>query len=70
VILRKYEETLERLQQEDREGRPRPGLEPLPSWWARRRRDLPPAEEILGGVPAGPVVPRRAGGARERRSER
>ena len=70
VILRKYEETLARLQQEDREGRPGPVLEPLPGWWARRRRDVPPAEEVLNGVPAGPVVPRRGGGARERRSER
>ena len=30
--------------------------EPLPGWWERRKRTLPPAREVLNKVPAGPVL--------------
>ena len=30
-------------------------MEPLPGWLARRRRNLPPARQVLAAVPAGPV---------------
>jgi hypothetical protein len=50
VIERKYLDMLERLKAaRDRVAR----MEPLPGWWARRRRDLPPASELLRGIPTG-----------------
>jgi glycosyltransferase involved in cell wall biosynthesis len=58
VIERKYLQMLEHLQRADA-GRapsdaflPKP-IEPLPGWFARRRRDLPPASHVLAGIPAG-----------------
>jgi glycosyltransferase involved in cell wall biosynthesis len=55
VIERKYLDVLDRLA---REG---PGeerrVEPLPGWFARRARTLPPASAVLQQVPAGAVVP-------------
>jgi glycosyltransferase involved in cell wall biosynthesis len=60
VIERKYLDVLSRLQEDAAAGRtPRP-MDPLPGWFARRRRELPPAGEVLAGLPAGPVVPSRA----------
>jgi len=51
VIERKYLETFDRL---SREPQPRlPVPEPLPGFFARRRRTLPPAEEVLAAIPAG-----------------
>jgi glycosyltransferase involved in cell wall biosynthesis len=32
-------------------------LEPLPGWLARRKRDLPPAKDVLAALPAGAVIP-------------
>jgi len=55
VIVRKYMELLERLQADDRAGQARPALEPLPGWFARRRRDRPAAEGVVKGLPSGPV---------------
>ena len=43
VIERKYLDMFERLSSE-----PRREMEPLPGWWARRQRTLPPAAEVLG----------------------
>jgi glycosyltransferase involved in cell wall biosynthesis len=57
VIERKYLEVLERLGQSAVAGRP---MEPLPDWWARWRRMLPPAREVLERLPGGPVLPARA----------
>ena len=34
-----------------------PALEPLPGFFARRRRTLPPAEDVLAAIPAGAVRP-------------
>jgi hypothetical protein len=49
VIERKYTNMFERL---TREPSSRP-IEPMPGWWARRRRTLPPAEAVVGGLPIG-----------------
>jgi len=53
VIERKYLDMLARLQREPSTAR---GIEPLPGYFARRRRVLPPAAEVLAGVPGGAVV--------------
>jgi glycosyltransferase involved in cell wall biosynthesis len=52
VIERKYLDMIERLKRETAEGT----LEPLPGWWARRRRTLPPANEVVARMPKGPVI--------------
>jgi glycosyltransferase involved in cell wall biosynthesis len=51
VIERKYLDMLDRLSREPA-GR---GIAPLPGWMDRRRVDLPPASEVLAGVPSGPA---------------
>jgi glycosyltransferase involved in cell wall biosynthesis len=56
VIERKYLEMFDRLKREDAQGSAARTLEPLPGWLARRRRDLPPASEVLARIPAGPVL--------------
>jgi glycosyltransferase involved in cell wall biosynthesis len=55
VIERKYLETFDRLGREPRDSHP--ALEPLPGFFARRRRALPPAEDVLAGIPSGAVLP-------------
>ena len=52
VIERKYLDMFERLKKTPAS----PRIEPLPGWFARRRRDLTPAREVVDRVPAGPVV--------------
>jgi glycosyltransferase involved in cell wall biosynthesis len=39
-------------------------LEPLPGWFARRAKNLPPASDVLDGIPSGAVIPQRASHAR------
>jgi glycosyltransferase involved in cell wall biosynthesis len=56
VIERKYLEMFDRLKREDAQGSAARTLEPLPGWLVRRRRDLPPAAEVLARIPAGPVL--------------
>jgi glycosyltransferase involved in cell wall biosynthesis len=56
VIERKYLTMLETLTKSGRSTAT--PIEPLPGWFARRRRDLPPAREVLGRIPEGPVVGR------------
>jgi glycosyltransferase involved in cell wall biosynthesis len=51
VIEQKYLDVLKRLTRE-----PVPVLEPLPSFFARRRRSLPPARQIMDAAPAGAVL--------------
>jgi glycosyltransferase involved in cell wall biosynthesis len=52
VIERQYLEMFERLT-----GEPLPpAMEPLPGWWDRRRRLLPPAADVVAALPAGPVL--------------
>ena len=57
VIERKY---LEMFDQLSRAGTAPAAMEPLPSWLARRQRDLPPATEVLARVPSGPAFGARA----------
>ena len=55
VVIGKYLAMLEQLARDDRDGY-RPGTpEPEPGWFARRRRDLPPARWVLDHLPAGPA---------------
>jgi len=56
VIERKYLEMFEGLKREDASGTAQKPLERLPGWLARRRRELPPAAEVLAGIPSGAVV--------------
>src|SRR5688572_29047066 len=56
VIERKYLEMLERLKKEQAPAH----QEPLPGWFSRRKKDLPPAAEILRTIPSGAVVPHGA----------
>jgi glycosyltransferase involved in cell wall biosynthesis len=56
VVERKYLEMFERLDAENAAGQ-RCQLEPLPSWWARRQSNVPPAADVVDRVPAG-AVPR------------
>jgi glycosyltransferase involved in cell wall biosynthesis len=52
VIERKYLDMFDRLK---RENATRP-IEPLPGWWERRKRTLPPARQVVDKVPGGPVL--------------
>ena len=52
VIERKYLDMFERLSSE-RVTRP---MEPLPGWFARRRRNCPPAAEVVEDLPSGAVA--------------
>jgi glycosyltransferase involved in cell wall biosynthesis len=52
VIERKYVEMIDRLKREAPKGT----LEPLPGWWARRRKALPPADHVVAELPTGAVV--------------
>jgi len=55
VIERKYLEMFDELTRDDRAR----DIEPLPGWFARRRRDLPAASNVLARIPSGPAMPRR-----------
>ena len=57
VIEQKYLDMLSRLDADNREHVSRPPMEPLPGWFARRRKSCRPAAEVLAGVPAGPALP-------------
>jgi glycosyltransferase involved in cell wall biosynthesis len=52
VIERKYLDMFERLSL-DPPGKP---MDPLPGWLERRRQSLPPAAQVLAGLPTGPSV--------------
>jgi glycosyltransferase involved in cell wall biosynthesis len=56
VIERKYLDMLERLSADGRAGRAAKGMEPHPGWFARRRRTLSPATDVLAALPSGPVM--------------
>lgn len=71
VIERKYLDMFERLKREDRPpAEHRRPLDPLPGFFARRRRELPPAEEVLAKIPRGaePRTSDAASRASDRRS--
>jgi len=48
----KFRDLFERLK---RDANP-PATEPAPGWFARRRRSVPPARDVLEAAPAGPVI--------------
>lgn len=52
VIERKYIDMLNRLSREPDTRR----MEPLPGWFARRRRTLSPADEVVRALPTGPAL--------------
>jgi glycosyltransferase involved in cell wall biosynthesis len=52
VIERKYLDMLDRLSREPSGS----VMEPLPGWLARRRRDLPPAEQVVANLPSGAAL--------------
>jgi glycosyltransferase involved in cell wall biosynthesis len=56
VIERKYMDMLARLQETDRGGLPATPIEPLPGWFARRRRTCQPANAVVAGLPSGPAL--------------
>jgi hypothetical protein len=56
VIERKYLEMFDRLTRETGTAR---AAEPLPGWFARRRKTLPAAAAVLESLPSGPVEVRR-----------
>ena len=59
VIERKYLEMFDRLSKESPPTART--IAPLPGWFARRRRDLPPASQVLAGLPVGqPLAKARA----------
>jgi glycosyltransferase involved in cell wall biosynthesis len=71
VIERKYLDMLERLKREPATTT----IEPLPGWFARRWKKLPPANEVVASLPTGPVQLEQrqapaAAPAAERREER
>jgi hypothetical protein len=55
VIVRKYLDMFDRLTADP----PSHAMEPLPGWFARRQRHLPPAADVVNALPTGPVVPDR-----------
>ena len=52
VIVRKYLDMFERLSR----GPAGTAMDPLPGWFERRRQNLPPAAEVLAGLPQGPSL--------------
>jgi glycosyltransferase involved in cell wall biosynthesis len=54
VIEKKYLDMFALLGKERDRGQPT--VEPLPGWMARRRRELPPASDVLARLPSGPAV--------------
>jgi glycosyltransferase involved in cell wall biosynthesis len=60
VIVQKYLDMLQQLNAENLEGGPDPtrfgGIEAEPGFFARRRRNLRPASEIVAELPSGPVL--------------
>jgi glycosyltransferase involved in cell wall biosynthesis len=51
IIERKYVDMLERLRGEAAKT----AMEPIPGWLARRKKDLPPANEVVSALPTGPA---------------
>ena len=67
VVIGKYLTMLDQLARADRDGYQAPSPEGTPGWFARRRRDLPPAQSVVDRLPSGPVRPAAEGGRRRRR---
>jgi glycosyltransferase involved in cell wall biosynthesis len=61
VIEKKYLDMFARLDKDRRANR----MEPLPGWWARRKRNLAPAADVVRALPSGPVLgPKHCGDGR------
>ena len=58
IVEQKYLDMLARLDEENREGRGHRPMPPLPGWLARRERTLPPAQDVVDSLPAGPALSR------------
>jgi hypothetical protein len=56
VIERKYGDMLARLVRENEAGPVSRTIEPLPGWISRRRRTLPPAQQVVDALARGPVL--------------
>jgi glycosyltransferase involved in cell wall biosynthesis len=54
VIEQKYLDMFDRLRRDPR----RAGVEPLPGWFSRRRRELPAGEHVQARLPIGPALGR------------
>jgi hypothetical protein len=52
IIEGKYLDMIKRLAAEPHAS----PMESMPWWFARRREELPPADEIVGGLPTGPSL--------------
>ncbi len=52
IVERKYLDMIDRLSRETASARP---IEPLPGWFSRWRKNLPPAQSIVDGLPTGPA---------------
>jgi hypothetical protein len=57
VIERKYLDMLDQLKREDAAGQGRRDLEAPPGLFHRWRKRLPPAQDVVAGIPAGPEIP-------------
>ncbi len=55
VIERKYLDMFDRLTRDAGDVGGARAMAPLPGWWGRRQRTLPPARDIFQGLPSGPV---------------
>ena len=58
VIERKYLDMFERLSKQDAGEIARRPAPEMPGWWGRRQKTLPPAREVLQGLPSGPALGR------------
>ena len=73
VIERKYLDMFEQLSKQDAGDIARRPAPELPGWWGRRQKTLPPARDVLAGLPLGPVLgrePRETRGPRDEREGR
>ena len=56
VIEQKYLDILARLKEDDARGVSPAGMAPEPGWFAKWRKDLRPANDVLAALPFGPVL--------------
>jgi len=56
VIEQKYLDILAHVKEEDARGFRGKGMEPEAGWFAKRRKDLRPANDVLAELPFGPVL--------------
>ena len=64
IIEQKYIEMLDRLKREPVTRT----IEPAPGWWARRRKTLPAANDVVARLPSGAVLPDGGGDRQKPRS--